>query len=379
MTRREILMRTLQGQPVPKVPFCFYEINAFDQKHDDPDPFNVYNDPSWKPLLELAAERSYRIIMRGVVFESNLPNPAEKFSVNTIKYEGDSIFYTSTIKIGKRTLTSRARRDKDVNTIWTMEHLLKDTEDLKAFLSLPVMEFSGKPKIESVTEAEKAIGDSGIVMIDTADPLCLAASLFHMEDFTIIAMSEQKLFHQLLDRFAYELFPKTEAIAKALPGRLWRIYGPEYASPPYLPPSLFKEYAADYDRQMVASIQKYGGFARIHSHGNLMAILDHIASTGCSALDPIEPPPQGDVSLSYVRKKYGQQMVLFGNIEASDIENLPENFFAEKVRKALEEGTEGKGRGFVLMPSASPYGRKLSAQALRNYEIMTNLAEQFSL
>ena len=69
-------------------------------------------------------------------------------------------------------------------------------------------------------------------------------------------------------------------------------------------------------------------------------------------------------------------MVLFGNLEASDLENLPAPEWAEKVRRALDEGTRGTGRGFVLMPSASPYGRVLSPRALKNYETMVELAQQ---
>ena len=53
-----------------------------------------------------------------------------------------------------------------------------------------------------------------------------------------------------------------------------------------------------------------------------------------------------------VRPEAKRGTVLFGNIEASDIECLPEEQFAAKVRQALEEGTAGEGRGFVLMPSA---------------------------
>jgi hypothetical protein len=97
---------------------------------------------------------------------------------------------------------------------------------------------------------------------------------------------------------------------------------------------------------------------------------------GADGLDPIEPPPQGDVELSYVRQKYGKQLVLFGNLEASDIENLGTAEFEKKVARALKEGTAGKGRGFVLMPSACPYGRKLSDRALKNYEAMVRLAEK---
>jgi hypothetical protein len=127
----------------------------------------------------------------------------------------------------------------------------------------------------------------------------------------------------------------------------------------------------------VESIHRYGGYARLHSHGNLKKILPMIIATGCMGLDPIEPPPQGDVSLLDVRQQYGQQLVLFGNLEASDVESLPTPQFRHKVVQALDEGTCGEGRGFVLMPSACPYGRQLSPLALANYECMVEAVEDF--
>jgi uroporphyrinogen-III decarboxylase len=125
---------------------------------------------------------------------------------------------------------------------------------------------------------------------------------------------------------------------------------------------------------MVEMIHRYGGYARLHSHGRLKDILDRICATGCDGLDPIEPPHQGDVELAYVRERYGRQLVLFGNLEATDIENLPTPEFEKKVRRALWEGPGG--RGFVLMPSACPYGRKLPSLALSNYAAMVRCVEQ---
>ncbi|MCY2927392.1 MAG: hypothetical protein NT031_18535, partial [Planctomycetota bacterium] len=98
---------------------------------------------------------------------------------------------------------------------------------------------------------------------------------------------------------------------------------------------------------------------------------------GIDATDPIEPPPQGDMQLIDVRREYGREWVLFGNIEASDIEMLPPGQFEQKVARALREGTAGPGRGFVLAPSASPYGRSISPRTLANYETMIRLAENF--
>jgi len=370
-------MATLRGEPVDRPPVSFYELNGLDENPSLDDPFNIYTHASWKPLIELTKAKTDRIVMRGVPFLDSLPDAMEeRATVETWMDEAGSLFKRVSLRVGKRTLTSLTRRDRDVNTVWTIDHLLKNVEDLKAFLELPAPEGTGKPDIGGVIQAEAAIGDTGIVMIDTPDALCKAAELFHLADFITIAFSEEGLFRQLLDWFAGRLAAQTEAVAGALPGRLWRIYGPEYASPPYLPPHLFKEYAIRYDTPMVETIQRRGGYARIHCHGRLKKILDLLVETGCSGLDPIEPPPQGDVELSYVRERYGSQLVLFGNLEASDIETLPTDLFREKVNRALLEGTQGEGRGFVLMPSACPYGRELSELALANYRCMIEEVER---
>ena len=358
MNRRDRLMATLRGETVDRPPVSFYELNGLDENPQDADPFNIFTDPSWKPLIELAAEKTDRIVLRGLSSVGILPDPIDEFAeITTTRHHG-SEFKVKQVKAGKRTLTTRTRRDVDVNTVWTLEHLLKNTDDLKAFLELPLPEPRRDLDPAPVLQTEALLGDTGIVMIDTPDPLCLAASLFDMGEFTVIAWSYPTLFHRLLERFAIDLHHRTEMIAELLPGRLWRIFGPEYASVPYLPPHLFREYVVRYDQPMVDAIQRHRGFARIHCHGKLKAILDDIASMGPDGLDPIEPPPQGDVTLQFVRQTYGKDMVLFGNLEVSDIEQLPSDQFADKVKIALEEGTAGDGRGFVLMPSARPLWSK---------------------
>jgi len=377
MNRKERLLKTMRGESVDRPAVSFYELNGFDENSKNKDPFNIFSHPSWQPLIELTKEKTDQIVTRAAPFSLVPPDkPQSRTETKTFLKDG-SRFTIQKTYIGNKTLTLRTRHDQDVNTVWTEEHLLKNVEDLKTYLKNPPPLFDKVGDISQIISTEKDIGDDGIVMLDTADPLCLAAALFNMAEYTVIAMTEQKLFHQLLEYFASFLIPGVEAIAKALPGKLWRIYGPEYASPPYLPPYLFREYVCKYVQPMVAAIQKYDGYARIHSHGNLKLILDDIAGMGADGLDPIEPPPQGDVELKYVRENYGKEIVLFGNLEIADIENMPTEQFSEKVKIALEEGTTGNGRGFVLMPSASPYGRKLSPLTLKNYEEIIELVDKF--
>jgi len=380
MTRRERLMATLRGEPVDRPAVNFYEIGGFAVDPSDPDRFNVYNDPSWRPLLQLAEEHSDLIRMRSAVkSRSHEPLEARREFFRTKKFFADGCsFKRVTLKIAGRTMTSLTRRSADLDTIWKLEHLLKSPGDLKAYLELPDEVFVEQIDVAGLIEEDRKLGDRGIVMVDTEDPLCAAAYLFSMEDFTVVALTEQKLFHRLLEKLSRHIYTRTQETAEKFPGHLWRIYGPEYAAEPYLPPHLFEQYVVRYTGPMVEMIQKHGGFARIHCHGRIRAILDYIVRMNPAAIDPIEPPPQGDVELSYVRSRYGKDLVLFGNIEFAAIENTDPAEFEKLVEKTLKEGTAGDGRGFVLMPSSAPISRKITPRVLANYETMLRQAANFS-
>jgi hypothetical protein len=390
MTSRERLTATLRGEAVDRPAVNFYEVGGFDIDPSDQDEFNVYNDPSWQPLLQLAEEQTDLIRMRSPVRprshkvemlpeSTDVTNGRAEF-FKTEKYMEDRCrFKRVTLKIGSRTMTSLSRRSPEIDTVWTVEHLLKKADDLKAYLKLPDEVFAEEVNVSGLIEEDKKVGERGIVMVDTEDPICTAANLFSMEDFTVVALTEQKLFHRLLEKVSRHIYARTEETAKAFPGHLWRIYGPEYATEPYLPPYLFKEYVVRYTGPMVETIQKYGGFARIHCHGRIRAVLDYIIEMGAAAIDPIEPPPHGDVQLEYVRRKYGMELVLFGNLEIADIENMEPAEFEKVVEKTLIDGTKGKGRGFVLMPSSAPNGRKITSRTMANYETMVRLATNFKL
>jgi len=380
MTRRQRLMATLRGEPVDRPAVSFYEIGGFDIDPDDPSEFNVYNDPSWRPLLQLAEERTDLIRMRNPVRSRSWDPQAAPDPHGLVRVEE----YTEdqwhcrrqTIRVGGRPLTATTRRNTLADTIWTTEHLLKSVEDVEAYLQLPQAFFAEQIDVAPLVEENTRIGDRGIVMVDTEDPICAAASLFAMEDFLTMALTEPKLFHRLLEKLAPPLYARTEQVSRDFPGHLWRVYGAEYAAEPFLPPHLFREYVARYTEPMVRAIKKHGGFARIHCHGRILAVLDAICDMGADAIDPIEPPPHGDVGLEFVRCVYGDRLVLFGNVELCDIESMEPADFRTLVERSLLDGTHGHGRGFVLMPSASPNGRQIPARTMKNYETMVQLVER---
>ena len=63
----------------------------------------------------------------------------------------------------------------------------------------------------------------------------------------------------------------------------------------------------------------------------------------------------------------------------ADVENTEPADFEKIVEKALTDGTRGQGKGFVLMSSSAPYGRKITPQIMKNYETILRLATTFTL
>lgn len=387
MTRRERLIATLKGEPVDRPAVNFYEIGGFLVNPDDPDEYNIYNSPSWRPLLDLAENQTDIIrLVSPVRAQSHLAwdgsdhtGVRSRFVKEMIWEDNGSRFTRQIYSINGKELTSLSRRDKNLDTVWTIEPLLKTTDDIKLYLRLPDEIFEEQIDISHLIAEENKVGDKGIIMIDTEDPVCAVAALFNLEDFSVFAYTEHELCHRLLEKHALYIHRRTEKVAKEFPGRLWRIYGPEYVTEPLLPPHLFRDYVVGYTGPMVKQIKDNGGLVRIHSHGRIRNVVDYFIEMGADATDPIEPPPNGDVDLKYMRENYGRQMVLFGNIEISDIENMPSDKFRQGVRQSIAEGTSGEGRGFVLTPTSAPYGRTISDLTFRNYQIMIEEVERLRI
>ena len=355
-------MATMKGEPVDRPAVSFYEIGGWKMEQDKDD-YTVWNDPTWRPLVQMAHEETDLIRMVSASWIGGSDRGFSDLVTNTSWRKENSRFTRIEIRAPGRTLTSLTRRDRDIQTVWKLEHLLKSVEDAEAYLRLPEPTI-GEVDISFIAAQEEELGDAGIVSVEFGDPICSVAGMFSMEDYTVMAMTEPRLFHRLLERFARTFFPKCEQLSKAFPGRLWRTCGSEYASEPYLPPRLYEEYVERYTGPIVKTIQKYGGYSRIHSHGRLKGILPAIARMAPDGLDPLEPPPQGDTHLWEIKEAIGKDTVLMGNIEAADIENMRPLEFERKVATALREGTTRGARGFILHPSACPYGRIITQQTM---------------
>ena len=288
----------------------------------------------------------------------------EMLTEQTRRETANEIHEDKIIHTPKGDLHAHYVQKKNVYTIWQTEHPLKEIEDIDLFLS---QDFSDL-EVESsrMFEKQKQLGENGLILVTLDDPICAALDLFGMTNLLMYAMTERERIQYFLDALFEIILTRLRVFLKQdVRDIVFRICGPEVVTPPYLPFDFYPCFVTKYLKQLSREIKDAGGFVRLHSHGKVASVLDEIASTDVDAIDPIEPPPDGDITLSEVKKRYGNRFILFGNIELKELENRDPARIDALVRQAMEDAKEGGG--FVLLPTATPINTPLSKRTEENF------------
>ena len=175
--------------------------------------------------------------------------------------------------------------------------------------------------------------------------------------------------------FEVQMYHMRQILKSDVTDIMFRICGPEYATPPYLSPKMYYDIVTKYLIVMCKEIKDAGGIPRIHSHGKIKEVLDDFLMTDAMALDPCEPPPDGDCDLAYLKKKCGDRFCLLGGMELHELENSS----PERVRAIVKSSIEAaKGTtGYMVMSTAAPINTPLSKKTLQNYVAMIDATLEF--
>jgi uroporphyrinogen-III decarboxylase len=100
---------------------------------------------------------------------------------------------------------------------------------------------------------------------------------------------------------------------------------------------------------VIDAVHEGGSHVWVHCHGRMGPVLERFADMGVDVLNPLEPPPMGDVTLRESFDRLDGRMGIEGNIETHDIMRME----PEKFRRLVAETVEaGRGERFILCPSS---------------------------
>ena len=128
--------------------------------------------------------------------------------------------------------------------------------------------------------------------------------------------------------------------------------GPEVCVPPLMGPRDFDEFVVRYDRRLTDVIHESGGIVWVHSHGYMNDVLEGFVEAGVDCLQPLEPPPHGDLVLADAKRRVGGRLCLEGNLECHDFDNLDAEAMRERVRKAIADAAPAGG--FIVACASGP-------------------------
>ena len=342
MTSKERILATLRGEIPDRVPISLYE---FDGWYDD----WILDEPSYAACFSLV--------------KNGVTDQFRNWNLRKSKIWPDGIFeetwqedgsqyWKKTVSTPKGDLVSQQRLDPNVHTVWIIEHWLKTPADIERWLSLP---YAGTEYDSSHLAGDMAaLGDRGLMMPSIGDAICEVADLLGFATMLEIMTLEPELFFRLMDFEQERVLAHARGLAEAARGfdMAVRVVGPEYATPPYMAPQMFERLVVDYDLPVIEILQDAGIWVRLHSHGNIGQVLEQIQRLHPDALDPIEPPPDGDIEFAEVKRRLGDKITLVGNVEERLLEYSTAAEIDAYVKQLMETGKPG-GR-FVLCPTAMP-------------------------
>lgn len=131
---------------------------------------------------------------------------------------------------------------------------------------------------------------------------------------------------------------------------------------PFLSPSQFGEFVAPYLAQLIAGYREMGFYVIKHTDGNIMPIIDQLVQCRPHALHSLDP--QAGVDIAEVKRLYGREVCLIGNVNCGLLQTGTEEEVIESARYALRHGMPGGG--YIFSTSNCVY----TGMPLERYELM---------
>jgi uroporphyrinogen-III decarboxylase len=364
MTSRERVLAAFRREPVDRVPFRIW---GFDPEGEHP-------EPTFAALAEIAraAELDVMNFWSPRVHEASESHA--ELETRPSRHEG-FVEEVWTRQTPRGPLVQCYLRSLVGKPGYQSKYLLETPEDAARWLSLPwsppVVDCSDWPA------AEARLGSRGLLMAGGIGEAMYAINgMTGSECWGYWLVEERELLHELVaEASRRELYVLKEMLAQGVRG-VYGYVGPELCIPPLAGPRDFDEFVVPYDQPVHDLIHEAGGSVWLHCHGKMNLVLERFADEGIDCLNPMEPPPMGDVTIAEARARVGDRMALEGGIEVGDLELKGP---AEMEAMTSEALWQSGGRGFILSFSSDlSHLLTLTPHVLENLRVFCEVARRES-
>ncbi len=345
LTKKERIVRIFRGQPVDRPPIKLWGT----------DYGRVLLHPSYKQVYDLALAKTDLFGQAGSPFDFVAGSARDLYSVNCKPYSADWSEKETILKTPAGFLSSIELVSTKKKPGYTRTYFIKEAADIKKLLSINYQPYP--VSLDSYFEKSRQIGEQGVVMFGIDHPGYAVQRLLGSELLAYFSIDNRELVQELITLFASRLRDHVHQVLLQARKKLAKdeafiisYVGPELLIPPLLSLADFEDFCYQVDKPLLDDIHSAGGHVWIHSHGKVGCLIERFIAMGCDVLNPIEPPPMGDISLEEACRISAGRMALEGNIEIHEIMEADE----ARLRWLIEDSvrTGAKYGRFILCPSA---------------------------
>ena len=271
----------------------------------------------------------------------------------------------------KGDLTWVVEDTEGIETTWDARKPIEKPEDVEALLSVPFkLNKPATAEYEPFRQHRREMGRDAICGGNINSMVAMLVGIMEYEQMLEWLITEPERIKLLADAWLERTWARVEFELSQGVGPFWHFNGVERAAPPMMSPRHWDELVVPYDGEIMRRIKARDPEAKIHvhCHGRVGTMLDSWISLGVDSIDPVEPPPQGDIEFVEAKRRVAGRLTLFGNIEFCLLDMGTPDEVEREVRRAFEEG--GKEH-MVLFPSATPHEKhtpRFTANAIRYIE-----------
>ena len=340
MTRRERLMAIFRGD-IPDRPAV--KVWGAGTRQD------ACIHPAFEPVRDRAVDKTDLMRHAGSPFSIYCGQHAERL-IETCTEPTDSPDWVRQITVyhtpsGDLRQVFRASTRKKPGYI--AEYLLKEPGDIEKLLSMP---YEPHPfSADDYRHVDAEVGDAGIAVFSLDHAMYALQRLIGSENFALWSLEAEETLLEAMQTFASRLDAHARAALAAGIRGVFGWVGPELCIPPLMSPAAFDKYVFALDEPLIDLIHQAGSHVWVHCHGRMKPVIERFAKMGVDVLNPIEPPPMGDITMSEAFALVGDAMGLEGNIETHDIMVGSPGELIEKIHATLETG---RRRRLILCPSS---------------------------
>jgi len=368
MNPHERYLAALRGQKADRVPL---ELAGF--LFPSREEIAQLADPLRRTIAERVHDQTHFEFQVPSHINRMLVTPPQRIRATTERLPGGGRRTRGAIDTPKGNLTYETQYNPVAATSWHVKYPVENEDDIEKIASVP-WELPANLAPLDLSRPPKGRRERGIVTARISSPFVCVAGMMNYQSFLAMTATHAELILELTEICRRRILDCLQVLLSR-PGIecVW-MGGSEWVTPPMGSPALYDALVQEQERSLIQFIHEHSdAVVHVHCHGRVRDALPKVIERGGDYLEPVEAPPDGDITMADAKRLAVGRITLGGNIECRILCNDSEQRVERAVRAAFEGGKER----FVLRPTEGP-SPLMSEREFRNYTSLVDLWKKLS-